>query len=166
MANTYTQLFIHVVFAVSGRRSLLPRSKKEDIHRYITGIIQQRGCKLIAINSMPDHMHILLAYAPKVALSDVLRDVKAVSSKLINENGWVPSEFRWQTGYGAFSVSPSQVEKVVHYIENQEEHHRIKTFREEYIEFLEAASIEYDLQYIFKPLEDEAAPPELPDGEV
>ncbi|HWF44208.1 MAG TPA: IS200/IS605 family transposase [Candidatus Kapabacteria bacterium] len=149
MANTYTQLYIHIVFAVKHRDRVIPGSKKADLHRYITGIVEHRECKLIAINSMPDHVHVLIGYNPKFALSDIVRDIKSASSKMMNEGGWVRGKFEWQDGFGAFSYSRSQLNVIIRYIENQEQHHTVKNFVEEYIEILEAFGIEYDRRYIF-----------------
>ncbi len=148
MANTYTQLYIHIVFAVEHRDKLIPRSRKVDLHRYITGIVENRACKLIAINSMTDHIHILIGYNPKHALSEIVRDVKAASSKMINENGWMRGRFDWQEGFGAFSYSRSQLDTIIRYIQDQEKHHTTKSFRKEYIEILEAFGVEYDSRYL------------------
>jgi REP element-mobilizing transposase RayT len=117
--------------------------------KYITGIIQKREHKLIAINSMPDHIHILIGYNPKMALADLVRDIKKNSSNFINEKKWLKAKFYWQEGYGAFSYSRSQLDKVIKYIENQEEHHKRKDYRQEYLEMLEKFGVEYDLQYVF-----------------
>ena len=149
MANTYTQIYIHVVFAVQHRDRVLPRSKKDDLHRYITGIVENRGCKMIVINSVPDHVHVLIGYNPKYALSDIVRDIKAASSKMINENGWMQGKFEWQDGYGAFSYSRSQLDTIIRYIQDQERHHSVKSFVEEYVGILEAFGIDYDPRYIF-----------------
>ena len=153
MANTYTQLYIQLVFAVKGRESLLPRQYREELHRFLTGMVQQRGHKLLAIFSMPDHVHLLIGLAPTAAVSDLVRDIKAGSSKFINEQKWLPQKFNWQEGYGAFSYSRSQVDAVVQYILAQEEHHRKKTFREEYVAFLRKFEVEYQEQYLFEWIE-------------
>ncbi len=134
MANTYIQIYIHIVFAVQGRQSLIPKAHKEDLHKYITGTLRNNKQKLIAINSMPDHAHILVGMTPTIALSDVVRDIKANSSRFINEKRWIRGRFNWQEGFGAFSYSHSQLNMVVNYIRNQEQHHSIKPFREEYLE--------------------------------
>lgn len=152
MANTYTQIYLQIVFAVEGRASVIPSAHKEELHRYITGIVTNRGQKLIAINSMPDHMHILVGLKPDQALSDLVRDIKAGSSKFINERDWVAGRFSWQEGFGAFSYSHSQLTDVVRYIQNQEQHHARKSFAEEYREFLERFAVEYDSRYVFKPV--------------
>lgn len=128
MANTYTKIYIHIVFATEGRQSLIRKKYKEELHKYITGIIQNKGQKLIAINSMPDHVHILIGHKPNVALSDLVRDIKANSSKFINQNNWVMGRFNWQEGFGAFSYSHSQLDTVANYVKNQERHHSRKSF--------------------------------------
>jgi putative transposase len=148
MANTYTQIYLHIVFAVEHRDKVIPKAKKEDLHRYITGVVEHRACKLIAINSMSDHIHILIGYNPKHALSDIVRDIKATSSKMINESHWMRGKFEWQEGFGAFSYSRSQLDAIIGYIMNQEKHHTVKSFREEYVEFLDAYGVEYDPRYL------------------
>jgi REP element-mobilizing transposase RayT len=138
-----------VVFAVKGRSNLISKKWKETLYQYITGIITHKNQKLMIINGMPDHIHILIGLKPDCVLSDLVRDIKANSSKWINENKFVLGKFEWQTGFGAFSVSQSQVQTVINYILNQEEHHKKKTFREEYIEFLNAYQIDFKKEYIF-----------------
>jgi putative transposase len=150
MANTYTQIYIHVVFAVSGRQSLLENKHNDELQKYIAGIISGQNQKLISINNMPDHMHMLIGLRPDLSLSELMRDIKANSSKFINERRWCAGKFSWQEGFGAFSCSRSQLGTVIRYIENQQEHHARKTFREEYIEFLDKFEVEYDTRYIFK----------------
>jgi putative transposase len=154
MANTYTQIYLHIVFAVHGRQSIIPKRHKEELHKYITGIIHNKKQKLIAINSMPDHVHILVGMTPNVALSDLVRDIKANSSAFINERRWVTGKFSWQEGFGAFSYSHSQLDAVVNYIHNQEKHHSTKPFRQEYIEFLERFHVPYDKRYVFDSIDD------------
>jgi putative transposase len=149
MANTYSQLYNHIIFAVKDRTPLIPKEHRDELHKYITGIIRNNDCKLIAINSMPDHIHIFLSMHPKVALSDLVRDIKTNSSVFIKEKGW-SRKFSWQEGFGAFSYSRSQRDDVIRYVQNQEEHHSKKAFREEYIDFLKAFDIEYDERYIFE----------------
>jgi putative transposase len=150
MANTYSQIYIHIVFAVESRAVALPSQYKEELHKFITGIIKNRGQKLIAINSMPDHVHILVGQKPDIELSNLVRDIKAGSSKFINDNRWVMGRFNWQEGFGAFSYSHSQLQDVNSYIQNQEQHHRKRTFRNEYIEMLEKFKVDYDERYIFQ----------------
>ena len=153
MPNTYTQIHIQCVFAVKYRASVIESNWKETLHRYITGIVQNHGHKVIAINSMPDHVHLFFGFRPNQSLSDLMRSVKSDSSEWINNEKLTPSGFRWQEGYGAFSYSRSQIKTVSEYIENQEEHHRKRTFLEEYKRFLHQFEVEYDERYIFKPLE-------------
>lgn len=154
MANTYTQIYIHVVFAVQGRQNLIPKAHKEELHKYITGIAQNKGQKLIAINSMPDHAHVFIGMKPNIALSDLVRDIKNNSSGFINEKKWVRGKFNWQKGFGAFSYGHSQIDVVVKYILNQEKHHAKKTFREEYVEMLKKFAVEYDDKYLFEWIEE------------
>lgn len=150
MANTYTQIYLHVVFAVESRAAIIPKEHKEELHKFITGIVKNRGQKLIAINSMPDHVHLLIGIKPDISLSDLIRDVKAGSSKFINDNRWVSGRFSWQEGFGAFSYSHSQLSTVIRYIQNQEQHHKKKSFRDEYVEMLQKFSVTYDERYIFQ----------------
>lgn len=149
MANTYSQLYVHIVFAVKGRQNLISKSWKDEVYKYITGIITNKEQKLIAINGMPDHVHILMGMKPDKSLSDLVRDIKASSSKFINDKRWINGKFKWQTGFGAFSYSHSQLSNVIKYIENQEEHHKTKTFKEEYIEFLKLFNIDFKNEYVF-----------------
>jgi len=150
MSNTYTQIHIQCVTAVKYRASLIESSWKEQLHKYITGIVQNHGHKMIAINSMPDHLHLFIGFRPNQSLSDLMRLVKGESSEWINKQQLMPAVFRWQEGYGAFSYSRSQVQTVTDYVMNQEEHHRKRSFLEEYQQFLEQFEIEYDERYIFK----------------
>ena len=150
MANTYTQIYIQVVFAVEGRQNLIAPEHNEELQKYITGIVTAQRQKLIAINNMPDHLHLLVGLRPDAALSDLVRDIKANSSKFINEKHWVIGRFSWQEGFGAFSYSRSQLGTVIRYIENQQKHHAKKSFREEYVSLLEKFGVEYDARYIFK----------------
>ncbi|HEY2328190.1 MAG TPA: IS200/IS605 family transposase [Verrucomicrobiae bacterium] len=150
MANTYTQIYIQVVFAVEDRQSLITPEHNDELQKYITGIVSGQKQKLIAINNMPDHLHLLVGLRPNSSLSDLVRDVKAGSSKFINEQRWVLGRFSWQEGFGAFSYSRSQLGAVIRYIENQQKHHAKKSFREEYVELLEKFNVDYDPQYIFK----------------
>ncbi len=150
MANTYTQIYLHVVFAVEGRQSLIAPEHNDELQKYIVGIVSGQNQKLIAINNMPDHLHLLVGLKPDIALSDLVRDIKAGSSKFINEKHWVLGRFSWQEGFGAFSYSRSQLGTVIHYIENQQKHHAKQTFQEEYVELLEKFNVDYNPRYIFK----------------
>ena len=149
MANTYTQIYIQIVFAVKGRQNLIAKENREELHKFITGIVTNRGQKLFAVFAMPDHVHILVSIGPTILISDLVRDIKAGSSKFINDNNWINGKFNWQEGYGAFSYSKSSVDSVVKYILNQEEHHKKKKFKEEYLGLLEKFEIEYDQKYLF-----------------
>ena len=149
MPNTYTQLYIHIVFSVKGRQALIPKAHKAELHGYIMGIIKNKKQTAIQINSMPDHVHILVGITPDTAISDLVRDIKAHSSKFINKKQWVVGRFEWQEGFGAFSYAQSQLGDIVNYIKNQEEHHRQKTFREEYLEILKRFNVDYNEKYVF-----------------
>lgn len=153
MPNTYSQIYIQVVFAVKGRSNLISKHNREELHKYISGIVQNENQKMLAIFAMPDHVHILIGLKPNIAISNLVRDIKANSSKFINEKNWVKGKFQWQEGYGAFSYSRSQIDNVINYILNQEEHHQKKTFKEEYLEFLHKFEIEYDEKYLFEWIE-------------
>ena len=149
MANTYTQIHIQFVFAVKYRNGLIHASFKEELYQYISGIIKANNHKLLAINGMPDHLHIFIGMRPTQSISDLLQDIKGSSSKWINEKKFLKVKFEWQEGYGAFSYSKSHVKNVINYIQNQENHHKKETFREEYLKFLKVFEIEYDERYIF-----------------
>ena len=150
MANTYTQIHIQCVMAVKYRASLIQPDWKDQMQKYITGIIQNYGHKMLAINNMPDHLHMFFGFRPNQSLADLMRIVKSESTKWINDKQFTPAVFNWQEGYGAFSYSRSQVPRVVEYVMNQEEHHRHKTFLEEYEQFLKQFEVDYDERYIFK----------------
>ncbi|MEM0518396.1 MULTISPECIES: IS200/IS605 family transposase [Aequorivita] len=150
MANTYTQIHIQVIFAVQNRQSLIKPQWKDELYKYITGIVQSYNHKVLQINGMPDHIHILFGMRPTQSISDLMKKLKQDSSKWINNKGFVNGKFSWQEGYGAFSYSRSHVPKVIKYIANQEEHHKSKTFGEEYLEILKESGIDYDERYILK----------------
>ena len=152
MANTYTQIHIQAVFAVQNRQSLIQNAWKNKLYKYITGIIQNYGHKVLQINGMPDHIHILIGMRPNQSISDLLQQIKNSSTDWINENNFLKQCFSWQSGYGAFSYAKSQVPTVIKYIQNQEEHHKKKNFQEEYLDFLNEYEIEYDERYIFRPI--------------
>jgi len=149
VANTYTQIYIHIIFAVEGRQNLIKPEYNDELHKYIVGIVSAQKQKLIAINNMPDHVHLLIGLRPDSSLSDLVRAVKAGSSKLITEKRWVGGKFSWQEGFGAFSYSRSQLGAVIRYIQNQQKHHAKKSFREEYVELLEKFNVDCDKRYIF-----------------
>jgi REP-associated tyrosine transposase len=154
MANTYTQIYIQIIFAVEGRQSLIAPDHNDELQKYITGIVSAQRHKLIAINNVPDHLHLLVGLRPDAALSELIRDAKANSSRFINEKRWVMGRFSWQEGFGAFSYSRSQLGAVIRYIQNQQTHHAKKSFRDEYIQLLEKFGVAYDRRYIFKPLDE------------
>jgi REP element-mobilizing transposase RayT len=154
VANTYTQIYIHLVFAVEGRQNLIKPEHNDELQKYITGIVSAQKHKLIAINNMPDHLHLLVGLRPDASLSDLVREVKTGSSKFISEKRWVAGRFSWQKGFGAFSYSRSQLGTVIRYIGDQQKHHAKKSFREEYIELLEKFNVDYDQRYIFERTDD------------
>jgi len=150
LANTYTQIHLQLVFAVKYRAALIHKSWKDELYKYITGIIQANNHKLLGINGIEDHIHILIGFRTHQSLADLLQDVKASSSKWINERRFTKSKFHWQDGYGAFSYSRSHLKNVLTYIENQEVHHKKINFLDEYKSLLKKFEVEYDERYIFK----------------
>lgn len=153
MANTYTQMYIQIVFAVKRRQNLIQKKWKDELHKYICGIVNGKGQKVYAIGGVEDHIHILVSIKPNIAISDLVRDIKANSSKWINENEFVRGKFQWQEGFGAFSYAQSQLDNVIAYINNQEKHHQKKTFKNEYLTLIQKFNIEYDEIYLFDWLE-------------
>jgi REP element-mobilizing transposase RayT len=151
--STYSQIYIQTVFAVQGRQSLIHDDWEARLHRNITGIVQKKGQKMICINGVADHIHFLVGMKPSCSLSDLVREIKKSSNKFINENKFTKSRFKWQEGFGAFSYVHSQLNHVADYIMNQKEHHKKKTFKEEYVEFLEKFNVEYNDQYLFEWIE-------------
>lgn len=150
MANTYSQIHVQVVFAVQNRESLIGSKWKNELYRYISGIIQNHKHKVITINGMPDLVHILIGLRPSQSISELMQKVKGDSSKWINQKGFVLGKFSWQEGYSAFSYGKSQVDDVIDYIKSQEIHHQRKTFKEEYKQFLEKFEVDFDEQFVFK----------------
>jgi putative transposase len=153
MSNTYTQIHIQCVFAVRFRDALISRDWNEHLHRYITGIVQNHRHKMISINTMPDHLHMLFGMRPHQSLSDLMRIVKSDSSEWINNQKFCEHKFHWQEGYGGFSYEKNKIPVIANYIENQELHHHKKTFLEEYRELLDEFAVDYDERYLFKELE-------------
>lgn len=149
MANTYTQCFFHIVFSPKNREALIGRSWKDNLERYLTACIQNRKHKLLAINAQRDHVHILIGYYLSDLIPDLVENIKTASTQWINENNLCPHKFLWQKGYGAFTHSKSQVNEVIQYILNQDEHHKRRSFKEEYLELLRRNDVEYDERYIF-----------------
>ena len=149
MANTFSQIYIQTVFAVSGRLSLIRNDFKEDVYKYISGIVRNKQQKLIAINGMPDHVHILIGLKPVMALADLVREIKSDSADFINRKKWVRGKFAWQEGYGAFSYGHSQLDTIIRYIQNQERHHAKRSFKDEYLSLLRKFDITFDDKYVF-----------------
>jgi putative transposase len=150
MANTFSQIYIQLVFAVQHRNALIDTIWEEHLYQYITGIIQNKGQKLIAINGMPDHIHIFIGLKPSCCISDLVREIKKSSSIFIKENNFSKQPFNWQEGFGAFSYSHSHIDMVYKYIINQKEHHKKHSFKEEYLDFLKKFEIQYDSEYVFE----------------
>lgn len=149
MPNTFTQVYIQIVFAVQSRQNLINKDFKDEVYKYISGIISNKDHKLIAINGMPNHIHIFIGMKPKESISDLVRDIKRGSSNFINSKNWIRGKFNWQVGYGAFSYGHSQINKVVQYIQTQEKHHSKWTFNDEYLKLLNAFDIQYNEEYVF-----------------
>lgn len=152
MANTYSQIYIQFVFSVKSRDAIIHKDWKDELYKYISGIVKNNNHKMICINGMPDHIHILVGLYPAQSISNLLQDIKGSSSKWINQKRLVKGRFEWQEGYGAFSYSQSQIKDVIAYIENQEEHHKKRSFNEEYIDFLKKFEVSYDEKFTFKEL--------------
>lgn len=153
MANTYTQIHIQVVFAVRNRAALIHASWEEQLHKYITAIVQNAGHKMLQINGMPDHLHILIGMRPTQSLSELVKHIKGDSSAWINKNNFTKQRFSWQSGYGAFSYTQKELPMLINYIKNQKEHHRKKSFTDEYVYYLEKYGVDFDPRYIFDPIE-------------
>lgn len=150
MANTYTQPFVQVVYAVKGQQNAVPVHHCETLHKYTTAVVQNDGDKMLAVFYMPDHVHFLVGLNPEVSISQMVQDVKRATTNIINEQRLTPLHFTWQKGYGAFSYSKSQAPNVIRYVLNQEEHHRKQTFRREYLDVLEKSGIDYDEKYLLE----------------
>lgn len=154
MANTYSKIYYHIVFAVKYRRALITEKVKEPLYKYITGVVTNQGQKLLIINGHYDHVHLLVCCQPTMRVDELVREVKEHSTKYLNANNLTPHKFLWQVGYSVFSLSERNIDSVFSYIRHQEQHHSKKKFREEHIEMLKAAAIEYDEKYIFEELTD------------
>jgi putative transposase len=150
MANTFTQIYLQFVFAVQNRLSLIQSEWKEELYKYITGIVQNNRHKLIAINGTANHIHVFIGYKPHQLIPELLQDIKGDSSKWIQSKGFIHGRFQWQEGYGAFSYAQSQIANVARYIDNQEEHHREKDFNAEYRELLKKFEIPFDEKYLLR----------------
>jgi REP element-mobilizing transposase RayT len=149
MPDTFTQLYVQLVFAVRGRENLIRFSWEERLYKYITGIIQNKDQKLFAINGMPDHIHLLISMKPTCCISDLVREIKKSSTEFIKDNRFTNFNFHWQEGFGGFTYSHSQLDQVVRYIIRQKDHHKKRTFREEYIEFLKGFAVKYSDEHLF-----------------
>lgn len=150
MAGTYSQIYVQIVFAVNGRENLLQKPWRDDVFKYIAGIVKGKNQKSIIVNGVANHVHLFVGLKPSISVSDLVRDVKNNSSNFINEQKFVRGRFSWQEGLGSFSYSHSQIEQVYQYILSQEEHLRKKSFREEYLDFLKKIDVEYDEKYLFE----------------
>jgi REP element-mobilizing transposase RayT len=150
MSNSYSQIYIHFVFAVQNRLSLIHSKWKSNLFKYISGIIKNNGHKLFIINGVSDHIHILVGLNPKQSISSLVSLIKSNSSKWVNDEKFVVGKFNWQEGYGAFSYSKSHLPNVIRYIENQEIHHLKRTFNEEYLKILGDFDIDFDVKYVLK----------------
>lgn len=150
MAGTYSQIYIQVVFAAQGRQNLLQMEWRQEVFKYMAGIITNKGQKPIIVNGVEDHVHVFLGLKPSMALSDLVRDIKNNSSNFINDHTWIKGKFNWQEGYGAFSYSHSQIEAVYNYIQNQEQHHARQSFKDEYLDLLKKFKIEHEVKYLFE----------------
>ena len=149
MANTYSQLYIQIVFAVKHRKALIEPLWEEQLYQYITGIVQNKGQKMIAINGMPNHIHLFIGIKPDATISDLVREIKKSSTAYINENHAKNNKFQWQEGFGAFSYGHSQIDIVAKYVMNQKQHHKSKSFKEEYLEILKKFEVDYNVNYLF-----------------
>ena len=150
MPNTYSKLYTQLIFAVKGRSNFIQSSWKTEFYKYITGIVDGKSQKLYSIGGMPDHIHLLIGFKPAVSISDLVRDIKSNSSAFANRKKLIDQKFQWQTGFGAFTYGQSQIPDVIRYIENQHEHHRHRSFKEEYIQFLKTFDVEYESDYLFE----------------
>ncbi|KAA3612325.1 MAG: IS200/IS605 family transposase [Calditrichaeota bacterium] len=150
MAGTFTQIYIQAVIVVEGRANLLQKTWRDEVFKYMAGIVKNKGQKPIIINGVADHVHLFIGLKPSIAISDLLRDIKNNTSNFINAKNWVSGKFSWQEGYGAFSYAHSQMDHVYQYILNQEEHHQKRTFRDEYLEFLKRFEVPHEERYLFK----------------
>ncbi|HUX57685.1 MAG TPA: IS200/IS605 family transposase [Bacteroidales bacterium] len=150
MANTYTQCYFHLVFAVKNRDALIKKEWKDELEMYITGIVQNHRHKMLAIGAMPDHIHFLIGYNVNQLIPDLVEEIKTSSNSWIKGERLSKFRFEWQKGYGAFTHSRSQVDTVVKYILTQKEHHKKKRFKEEYLEMLEKNNVEFNQEYLFE----------------
>ena len=153
MANTFSQIYLQFVFAVRGRRALVPPTHKEELHKYITSLVQCRHSKMLAVHCMPDHTHLFVGLTPVVFIPDFIKEIKVQSHAFIKERQWVGNDFSWQDGYGVFSYSHSHIDRVIKYILNQEEHHRKNSFQQEHRTLLKKFEVQFQEKYLFEFLE-------------
>jgi putative transposase len=149
MAGTFSQIYLQFVFAVQGRQNLIPKLHKEELHKYITSLVQARKAKMLSVHCMPDHVHLFVGMKPSVYIPDFVKEVKVESNEFIKAKGWTRNDFHWQEGYGVFSYGHSQLDQVCKYVLNQEMHHEKKTFKEEYHELMEKFAISYEERFLF-----------------
>ncbi len=149
-SGTFSQIYIHVIFAVKGRESLIKKEWEKELFKYITGIVRNKGQKMLAINGTSDHIHFLIGMKPSCCLSDLVREIKKSSNSFIKEKSFTKFKFEWQEGFAAFSYSHSALDNVITYIQNQKEHHKQKSFKEEYVSFLEKYQVDFKSDYLFK----------------
>lgn len=155
MANTFSQIYLQFVFAVKGRDCLIPKEHKEELHKYMTGLVQNRKAKMLAVHCMPDHTHLFVGFKPSVLIADFIKEIKVESNEFVNQKKWVKGKFSWQEGYGVFSYSQSHIGRVVKYVLNQEAHHYKQSFRQEYHELLEKFKISFEEKYLFDFIDEE-----------
>jgi len=149
MANTFSQIYLQFVFAVQNRQSLIAKEHKEELHKYITRIVQNRKAKMLAVNCMPDHTHLFVGFKPTILISDFVKEIKVESNEFINDKNWVRGQFNWQEGYGVFSYGHSQLDKVINYVLTQEINHQKRTFKQEYLGLLKKFDIKFEDRYLF-----------------
>jgi putative transposase len=148
MPNTFSQIYLQFVFAVKHRQTLIPKQHKEELHKYMTALVQNRKAKMIAIHCMPDHSHLFVGFKPVLSISDFVKEIKVESNEFLNAQSWMKHPFKWQEGYGVFSYGQSQIDTVAKYVLNQEQHHKKKTFRQEYLEFLDKFDVLYEERFL------------------
>jgi len=150
MANTFSQIYLQFVFAVKNRQCLISSEHKEELHKYVTALVQNRKAKMLAVNCMPDHIHLFVGFKPTILISDFVKEIKVESNEFVNSKNWIKGKFSWQEGYGVFSYSHSHIDAVIKYILNQELHHRKNTFKEEYLNLLEKFEVPFEEKYLFE----------------
>ncbi|MCH5718068.1 IS200/IS605 family transposase [Niabella hibiscisoli] len=150
MANTFSQIYLQFVFAVKGRQNLIHPKNKEELHKYVTALVQARNAKMLAVHCMPDHIHLFVGFKPSILISDFVKQIKVQSNEFIRNKKWIQGSFNWQEGYGVFSYGHSQIDRVCKYVQNQELHHQKKTFQEEYLDFLQKFSIPFEERFLFE----------------